>query len=77
MHRFDLSAKKSRDFNKKFTRAYLQYIAEFEGKNKGNINSKDKLSNAFVTLLIDITNKDTPYSSGSDSETFFTLIKGF
>jgi hypothetical protein len=55
----------------------LQYIAEFEGKNKGNINSKDKLSNAFITLLINITNKDTPYSSGSDSETFFTLIKGF
>jgi hypothetical protein len=52
----------------------LQYIAEFEGKNEGNINSKDKLSNAFVTLLINTTDEDTLYSF--NSETFFTLIKG-
>jgi hypothetical protein len=52
----------------------LQHVTKFEGKNEGNTNSKNELSNAFVTLLINIINKDTLYSF--DSETFFTLIKG-
>jgi hypothetical protein len=53
-------------------------VAEIEGKD--NISSKDKLGNAFATLLLNATDKDTllrdtPYSS--NSKTFFTSIKGF
>jgi hypothetical protein len=53
-------------------------VAEIEGKD--NTNSKDKLSNAFATLFLDATDKDTllrdtPYSF--NFKTFFTLIKGF
>jgi hypothetical protein len=53
----------------------LQYIAEIEGKD--NTHNKDNLSNTFAILFSDIINKDTPYSSGFNSKTLFTLIKGF
>jgi hypothetical protein len=53
-------------------------VAEIEGKD--NTNSKDKLSNAFATLLLNATNKDTPLRDtpySFNSKTFFTSIKGF
>jgi hypothetical protein len=53
-------------------------VAKIEGKD--NTSSKDKLGNAFATLLLNITDrdiplKDIPYSS--NFKTFFTLIEGF
>ena len=72
MHLF----KKPRDFDKQFSKAYLQYIADIEGKdNPNDDNDLRGTTSVFATLLLDTTNKDTPYSS--NSETFFTLIEGF
>jgi hypothetical protein len=53
-------------------------VAEIEGKD--STNSKDKLGNAFATLLLDAINRDTPLGNtlySFNSKTFFTLIKGF
>jgi hypothetical protein len=78
MHRFDPKARKSRDFNKHFTSAYLQYMAEIEGED--STNSEDELGDAFATLLLNATDKDTPLGDtphSSNSKTFFTLIEGF
>jgi hypothetical protein len=53
-------------------------MAEIEGKD--NINSKDKLSDAFATLLLNATDKDIPLRDipySFNFKTFFTLIKGF
>jgi hypothetical protein len=53
-------------------------MAEIEGKD--SINSEDKLGDAFATLLLDATDKDTPLRDtlhSFNSKTFFTLIKGF
>ena len=49
--RFTNKACKSCNFEKRFTSAYLQHIAETEGKDN---NNKDDLSNTFITLLVDI-----------------------
>jgi hypothetical protein len=53
-------------------------VAEIEGKD--NTSSKDKLGDAFATLLLDATDRDTPLGDtphSFNSKTFFTLIKGF
>ncbi len=56
LHRFNTG---SRDFDKKFHATYLQHVADVEDKagdsdkNSKDEASKDKLSNAFETLLVD------------------------
>ena len=44
-------------------------MAEIEGENEDNI-SEDKLSDAFIALLIDIDGKVLKHS-----ESYFTLVK--
>jgi hypothetical protein len=48
-------------------------MAEIEGKNDDDISSKDKLSNAFVTLLVDIKEEEVK----EQPDSYFTLIKTF
>jgi hypothetical protein len=43
-------------------------VARIEGKD--NIDSEDKLSNAFAALMVDIDKED------QHLDTFFTLVKG-
>ena len=49
--RFPNKAYNSRDFDKRFSKAYLQHVAEIEGKD---YISKDELGDAFEALLADI-----------------------
>jgi hypothetical protein len=65
----------SRDFNKSFNNAYLQYIAEIKGElDESNESNKDEdnlsnVINAFITLLININDiKETRIN-------WFMLIK--
>jgi hypothetical protein len=49
-------------------------VAEIEGKNDDNISSKDKLSDAFVSLLVDIKEEEVREQY---TNSYFTLIKSF
>jgi hypothetical protein len=49
-------------------------MTEIEGENEDNTSNKDKLTNAFITLLVDL-NKDKLGEQYSDS--YFTSIKNF
>jgi hypothetical protein len=73
LNRFNSNTYNSYDFDKRFTKAYLQYVAKFEGEDN---TSKDELSDAFKALLADIGKevKEQPsdsYFTGS----YFTLVK--
>jgi hypothetical protein len=48
-------------------------VAEIEGKNDDNISSKDKLSNAFATLLVDIEKEEVR----EQPDSYFTLVESF
>ena len=74
MHLF----KKPRNFDKQFSKAYLQYIANIKSKDSPNNNNNLRgTTSVFATLFLDIIKEDTLYSSSFDFKTFFTLIKGF
>jgi hypothetical protein len=65
---------KSRDFNKNFDAAYLQYVIDVKGKqDKSDETSKDEddfkgTTGAFITLLADIDDVN------GTNETHFMLI---
>ena len=46
----------SRNFNKRFNKAYLAYIADFKGES--NNSNKDELHNDFNTFLTAINDDD-------------------
>ena len=54
LNRFYSKTRNSRDFDKRFTSAYLQHVAEIEGDN----TSEDELSNAFEALLADTSEEE-------------------
>ena len=70
LNRFTNKAHGSCDFEKRFSSAYLQHVAEFEGKDN---NSKDELGNAFATLLVDI--KEEEVLEEQHSDLYFTLVE--
>jgi len=55
LRRFTNKARGSRNFEKRFTSAYLQHMAGLEGEDD---NSKDELGDAFATLLVDIKEEE-------------------
>ncbi len=59
----------SRDFNKHFTSAYLQHVAEIEGED--DMDGEDELSDAFVFLLADTEEEDQT----QHSDAFFTSVE--
>ena len=76
LNRFYSKTRNSRDFDKRFTSAYLQHIAEIEGNN----TSKDKLSDAFKALLADTSKEEKEqypeqYSNFYFTSSYFTLVK--
>ena len=77
MHRFNQSAKKSRDFNKHFTCIYLQFVAKIESENDSDTNSKDELSNAFAALLAGIIEEEIKETGKQHLSSYFTLVKSF
>ena len=72
LRRFTNKARGSRDFEKRFTSAYLQHIAGIEGEDN-DISNKDKLGNAFTTLLVDT--KEEEVLEEQHSDLYFTLIE--
>ena len=46
----------SRNFDKRFNKAYLAYVADFKGES--NNSNKDELYNDFNTFLTAINNDD-------------------
>ena len=52
-------------------------MAEIEGKNNNNANSKDELSNAFAALLASIIGEEIEETGEQYSDSYFTSIKSF
>jgi hypothetical protein len=48
-------------------------VAEIEGENNDDISSKDELSNAFATLLVNIKEEEVR----EQPDSYFTLVKSF
>jgi len=46
-------------------------VAEIEGENDDNISSKDELSNAFASLLVDIKEEEVREQY---TDSYFTLV---
>jgi hypothetical protein len=73
LHRF--RAPDSPDFKRKFTRAYLYYIASIKGERRDERDDgsrEDELSSAFNTLLVDIEDPEEQDSYFTSVETLFT-----